>query len=147
MSRSSHVSGREAQAICDYAAELCRTLRMPRWLILLLEEPCSKDAQASIKWIDQRWVAQLAVCRDWMKLDYDKRRTAITHEVLHLLHSQLSTVVIDDSAPYMHGHEHEDWVRRVTREFELMVDHLATFMADTHTLEQAWDAAHRKGKS
>lgn len=77
-----------------------------------------------------------------MKIDYNERREVITHEVMHLCHAQTSTVVIDDSAAFMHDHEHADWVRRVRREFERMVDHLAAFMAATHNLEQAWDDAH-----
>ncbi len=138
----SHVTKREAQAVCDYAGELCTAMRMPRWRILVMEDPCEDDANAMIKWIDGRWTAELHLGTGWMKLDYDERRMVVTHEVMHLLHAPVSTVVLDDSATYMHDHEHDDWSRRVRREFELMVDHLATWIADTHSLAEAWDVAH-----
>lgn len=138
----SHVTKREAQAVCNYAANLCDLLGMQTWRILVMDEPCDDDANASVEWIDQRYVAQLSLAEGWMKVDYHQRREIVTHEVLHLLHSKVSTVVLDDSEPFMHDHEHRDWERRVRREFELMVDHLAGFLAKTHTLEQSWDAAH-----
>lgn len=140
----SHVSKREAQAVCTYAASLCEVLRMPGWRILVMDKPCDRDANASIKWIDQRYVAEISLGEGWMTVDYDQRRECITHEVLHLLHSRVSTVVLDDSAAYMHDHEHDDWSRRVRREFELMVDHLAQWMATTHSLVESWDAAHKR---
>ena len=141
----SHVTKREAGAICDYAANLCSVMRMPGWRILVMhDQPENEDAHASIDWIDQRHVARLYLNAEWMTYDSDIRRECITHEVLHLLHSRVSTVALDDAQPYMHAHEHGDWSRRVRREFELMVDHLASFMADTHTLRDAWDTAHAR---
>lgn len=136
----SHVSKREAQRIANYAVTVCDLMRMPKWKILVMEDP-AEDAYAAINWIDQRHVAQLWLSPEWMKLDTDTRRNAITHEVMHLVHARVSTATFDDSRHLMHDHEHDDWVRRVRREFELMVDHLATFIADTHRLEEAWVAA------
>ncbi|MDN4174721.1 hypothetical protein QWY28_17300 [Nocardioides sp. SOB77] len=140
----SHVTKREAQAICDYAADLAGLLNMPGWRILVMEEPTQDDdeAYATIDWIDQKHTAQLRLCPSWMKLDDATRRECITHEVLHLLHARVSTVALDDAAVYMRDHDHRDWSRRVRREFELMVDHLATFMSRTFKLEEAWDRAH-----
>lgn len=140
----SHVTKREAQAVCNYAAAMCRTMGMPGWRIVVSEEPADDDANASIDWIDQRHLAKLWLGTEWMTLDYAERREVITHEVLHLLHSKVSTVVLDDSRGYMHDHEHDDWARRVRREFELMVDHLAQWMTTTHSLVEAWDAAHKR---
>lgn len=138
----SHVTKREAQAIADFATNLCAALHLPGWRIMVMEEPADDDAQACINWVDQRYVARIFLNDDWMKYDYDSRREIITHEVLHLLHSKVSTVVLDDSAHLMHDHEHQDWGRRVRREFELMVDQMAQWMATTHTIAQSWDAAH-----
>lgn len=140
----SHVTKREAQAVCDYAASLCAAMRMPGWRIIVMDDPADEDANASIKWLDQRHVAQVSLGENWMTLSSDERRECITHEVMHLLHARLSTVVLDDSATYMHDHEHDDWSRRVRREFELMVDHLAQWMAMTHTLVESWDHAHER---
>lgn len=140
----SHVTKREAQAVADYAATLCSLMGMPAWRLLVMSDPSDEDAHAMIEWIDQPHVAQLWLNARWMTLDSDTRRECITHEVLHLLHARVSTVAFDDSEHLMRDHEHEDWKRRVRREFELMVDHLATFMAKTHQLEEAWAEAHAK---
>lgn len=87
-------------------------------------------------------MANLAVHREWMSLDYEDRREVITHEVMHLVHARVSDVAHDDSEHLMHDHEHNDWWRRVQRELELMVDHLASLLGHTHALSEAWDAAH-----
>lgn len=138
----SHVTKAEAQAVCDFATNLCAAMRMPGWRILVMDEPCDEDANASIDWIDQRYVARLYLGCHWMKLPYDERREIVTHEVMHLLHSKVSTVVLDDTEHLMHDHEHKDWGRRVRREFELMVDHLAQWVAHTHSVAESWDHAH-----
>ncbi|MBS45309.1 MAG: hypothetical protein CMH83_19495 [Nocardioides sp.] len=59
----SHVTRREAAAICTYAAALCPLLRMPAWRILVMEDPADDATNASIDWIDQRHVARLCGSR------------------------------------------------------------------------------------
>lgn len=142
MTARSHVTKREAQAIVDYARDVCVALGMPIWTILVMEDPCKGDAEATVDWIEQRHVAQVWLNADWMKYPDARRRDTITHEVLHLLHSRVSAAALIDSKAYMRSGEHKDWSKRVQRELELMVDHLAGFLSRTHNLEDAWDAAH-----
>lgn len=139
----SHVTKREAQAVADYASEVITALHMPRWRVLVMDEPGSEDAIASVDWVDGKHTARIWLCSDWMKRDDADRRETITHEVLHLLHGRITDLVIDDSADLMRSTDvHNTWTRQVRREFELMVDHLAMFLANTHSLEQAWATAH-----
>lgn len=142
-----HVSKREQTRVLDYATAVLATLRMPKWTVLLMEEPCGDDAIASIEPVEGRYVAQLYLCADWHTKSSDVRRETITHEMLHLVHRNVSTVVLDDSADFMHDHEHDDWSRRVRRELELMVDHLASFMAATHDLTGEWEAARKRARA
>lgn len=139
-----HVPRKEREAVLAYAVDVMAALHMPRWIIMIMDEPCDADSQARVETLDQRWIGQIYLSRNWMKLDYDERRLCVTHEILHLLHRNLECAVVDDSRNLMHDWEHDDWTRRVKREFELMVDHLAMFLTDTHTLGQAWDLAHGK---
>lgn len=142
MSRpGSHVTKREAQAVCDFAADVMTLLHMPGWQILVMEAPADDDCIASIIPVEGKYVAQLSLARDWMKRSSDERRETVVHEVLHLLHFRVNHV-IDDAGDFMHAHEHGAIRRSYWRETELMVDHLAKFLAETHSIEEAWEAAH-----
>lgn len=143
----SHVTKREAQAVADYAADVIALLALPRWRILIMEEPCDDDCIASIDSVEGKYTAQLWLCTDWMKRADDERRDTITHEVLHLLHFRVDHIIAD-ARDLMHDHEHDALHHRYRRETELMVDHLAGFLADTHRLRDAWEHHHgRKAKS
>lgn len=139
----SHVSKSEARAVCDFAANVVSALHMPGWKILVMDDPCEDDALASISWVDGKYTAQIYLCAGWMNRSSDERRETVVHEVLHLLHFRINHV-IDDARDLMHDHEHDALARRYQRETELMVDHLAKFLAETHNLEEAWDKAHAR---
>jgi hypothetical protein len=145
VTKRSHVTKREAQAVADFATDVCAALHLPGWRILVMDDPADDDNNAEVRTVDGRWVAQVYLSPKWMSLTDDERRDTVVHEVCHLLHARLEDAVLTDSRGYMHDHEHDDWSARVKREFELMADHLALFLADTHTLRQAWDKAHGRG--
>lgn len=75
-----------------------------------------------------------------MKRSDDERRDTIVHEMLHLLHFRINHI-FDDTRDFMHDYEHDALAKRYRRETELMVDHLAAFLAATHTLKEAWREA------
>jgi hypothetical protein len=137
----SHVTKREAQAVADFASEVLTALRMPSWQVLVMEEPADEDCVASISTVEGKYTAQLYLASDWMKRTDQDRRETVVHEMLHLLHFRVNHV-IEDAELLLREHEAADLDRRYHRETELMVDHLAKFLSRTHTLEQAWDAAH-----
>lgn len=139
----SHVTKREAQAVCDFAAEVLTVLHMPGWQILVMDDPADDDDIAAITTVEGKYTAQLWLAADWMKRSDDDRRETIVHEVLHLLHFRINHVV-DDARSLMHDHEHDDLQRRYWRETELMVDHLAKYLSRTHNLGEAWDLAHQR---
>lgn len=139
---SDHVTAAEQQAIANYMTHLTRTLGMPSWRIWYDDEPAPGDTIAQVQFTKGRYVAELRLCSDWMTRTEDDRRDTITHEVLHLLHRDLSDWVEDDLVELMHDHEHDRIHRQFKRLIELHVDHLALFMATTHDLTQAWTDAH-----
>lgn len=141
MTTRSHVTKREAQAVADFASEVLTTLNMPGWRILVMDEPADDDSVASIDTVYGKYTAQVYLASDWMKRTDQDRRETVVHEMLHLLHFRINHI-FDDAAELMRDHEHEALNTRYRRETELMVDHLAKFLARTHTLESAWDHAH-----
>lgn len=136
-----HVSDAEAAAVLDYATSVLKTLGMAQWVVLIMQEPCDEEAQATVQWVEGRYLAQIRLGENWMELRDEVRRNTITHEILHLVHSRVSDT-IDDAHEFMRGHEYRPWRRRAQREIELMVDHFATALADTHRLTEAWEDAH-----
>jgi hypothetical protein len=143
--KSSHVTDAEAEAIVEFAANVVAALGLPRWTISVMEAPTKKkhDAQATVKPVDGRYVAQIHLNADWMTYDDDTRRQTIVHEVLHLIHARVNDT-ISDAKYVMHDYEFDALWARYRRETELMVDHLAMFLDDTRTLKEAWDDAHGK---
>lgn len=139
----SHLTSREAQAVADFATEVIGALHLPGWQVLVMEEPADGDCIASIDYVDGKYTAQLYLCSDWMKRTDAERCETVVHEVLHLLHFRVNHV-IDDARDFMHHHEHDALSRRYRRETELMVDHLAKFLSRTHSLSEAWAAAHKR---
>jgi hypothetical protein len=136
-----HVTDAEADAVLQYATTVMKTLGMAQWVVLIQQDPCDEDAYASVESVTGRYVAKVFLSDGWMDLSTDVRRNTITHEVLHLVHARIDAE-IDDTQDLMHDHEFDAFKRRYKRETELMVDHFATFMADTHRLTEAWDVAH-----
>lgn len=144
--RRHHLTNVEADAVADFACEILGALRMPQWTILIMEDPADDDCLAEIKPVDGRYVAQLYLSKEWMQRSTQERRGTIVHEVLHLVHARLSDAVITDSLHLMHDHEHDDWSRRVRREFELMVDHLAFFISNTHNVMEVWEQSQAQAR-
>lgn len=146
MADATHVTKAEATAIAGYAEALMEIMRMPGWRVRVLEAPCDDDSMATIDWPVPKHIAEMQLNRHWMAFPSNERRETITHEVLHLMHARV-TDQLDDAKRYMSKADYKDWRRRMQRELELMVDHLASFMAETHTLVDAWDAVHREARS
>jgi hypothetical protein len=140
-----HVTDEEAEAIVEFAATVVGALGLPRWTIMVMEAPTTDedDAQATVKPVDGRYVAQMHLNAEWMTYDDETRRQAIVHEVLHLIHARVNDAV-SDAKFLMHDYEYDALWARYQRETELMVDHLALFLDDTRTLKEAWDKAHDK---
>lgn len=137
----SHVTKREAQAVCDFAANVMGALHMPGWQVLVMEDPADEDDLASISALDGKYTAQFWLASDWMRRTDDERRETVVHEVLHILHFRINHV-LDDAAALLSERDREQLEKRYQRETELMVDHLAKFLSRTHSLEQAWVTAH-----
>ena len=139
--RQHHVPEVEQDAVLRFAVEVCKALGLPTWKIALMEKPSSKDAEAEIEPVDGRHAAKLWLSRDWMTFDDDTRRQAIVHEMIHLVHPRVDSV-IHDLKQLLRPHEYNPFRRAYAREMELVVDHLAMFLDETFRMREAWDDAH-----
>lgn len=137
-----HLTSREAKAVLTYANAVASMLGLPRWRITLGDTPCGDDSHAEVEWVSQRNLATIRLCPEWLSLDDDLKRDTITHEVLHLVHTRVSTIGMKDAARFMHAHEHADWWGRQDRELELMVDMLAGCLSNTAEAKSAWRNAY-----
>lgn len=143
MASAPHVTDAEAQACADFAANVAEYLHLPRYKMLIMEEPCQDDALASVEVVEGRWVAQIYLSTEWMEKDDEERMLTIVHEVCHLLHRSVNYVV-ESSVRYMHDYEYNDLAVRYRHETELMVDHLSMFLSDHATIKESWKTAHRR---
>lgn len=139
----SHVTRREADAVVAFAIKVRDLLGLPSWRIGVLEEPADGDALASISTVPGRWIAEVKLSDQWMKLSSDERRDTIVHEVCHLLHVGVNHV-IEDAQSLMHDHEWDALNASYHRATEYMVDHLAGFLDAHYQLQQAWDEVHQR---
>ncbi len=138
----SHVTKREAQAVCDFALDVIGMLHLPGWQVLVMEEPCHDDALASIDRTYGKYTAEIRLCADWMARSDDERRETITHEVLHLLHFRIDHIFGD--------------ARRAARSISARSSHGATATRPSSwsttsrsssrapTPQRSWDHAHQR---
>lgn len=132
---SSHITDAEATRIASYMGAMMRLFGLPAWRILIMEDPCDEDANASIQVVYGQHCAQLYLCDDWSSLPDETRFEVITHEVCHILHFR-----IDNTFDLLKSHKHWRSAYEVYRhETELMVDHLVQVLMETHRLKEAWN--------
>lgn len=129
-------------ALMIYATDLMAAMGLPIYRLLIMEKPASKGTAAQIRPTEDRYIANLFLCRRWMQLTEDERRETITHEVLHLWHRELTDWFRSEVHDLVQMHEYFRLERQYDHIVELMVDQIAMIMSDTHRLKEAWEEAH-----
>lgn len=137
----SHLTKAEAGRVARFAAEVVSILGMARWRVSVMEEPAPDDTVACIKPITPYYRAEMKLHRDWSRQPVEIRRSAIVHEVCHLLHYQVDHV-LEDAGGLMHDHEHEQVATHYERAVEYMVDLLTTFVEEQADVRAAWDSIY-----
>jgi hypothetical protein len=136
------ISEDHQDAILVYASKLMATMGLPTYQILIMKKPASKGAAAEIRCVDDRYVAQLYLSKDWESLSEDEQRQTITHEVLHLWERQLSDWFYSEVHDVVNVHDFLRLERQFRHVCELMIDNVALILADTHRLKEEWEEAH-----
>lgn len=81
-------------AICRYIRDTANTLTLRDWQIHILDlTPDREDTMACIKAVYGRRVAEIKLARDWWDNPPEKLRHTIVHELLHLHHDGMDTVL------------------------------------------------------
>lgn len=134
-------------ALTIFINKLMNTMGLPTYRIMIMEKAADKGSIAEIRRIEDRYVAELYLCKDWLSRSDDEQRDTIVHEVLHLWHRGLTDwfyFEMQDRVQFREFVKLEEQFHHVT---ELMVDHIAMILSDTHRLKQAWEEAHSGNRS
>ena len=135
-----HISENEAEIIANFAAEVISTLGLGRWRVLVMTDPSEKGTIATVDYVEDRYVAELRVSKDWVSRKSEEKYEAIIHECLHLLHLRVNQVLQDLEKVTLPHQLDTAWLH-YTREIEYMVDRLATYVAMDSYLKSAWEKA------
>ena len=133
-----HISDNEAGIIANFAAEVISTLGLGRWRVLVMTDPSEKGTIATVTYVENRYVAELRVSRDWTSRKPEEKYEVIIHECLHLLHLRVNQVLQDLEKVTLPHQLDTAWLH-YTREIEYMVDRLATYVAMDPHLVEVWE--------
>lgn len=132
-----HLSDREAQIAADFAAEVILELGLGRWQALVMEKPSPNDTVASITYVENRYVAQIFLCKRWSTQSSGDQYQALIHECLHLIHLRINHVLQDLESIVRPDQLGSAWVH-YNREIEYMVDNLSTYVMQDKHLWNKW---------
>lgn len=87
-------SAAQWRALGQYIRDTANTLTLRDWYLTLLDiTPENEDTAASVKSIYGRRRAEIKLRRDWWQDDAETLRHHIVHELLHLHHEGMDTVL------------------------------------------------------
>lgn len=128
----------QVNALDAYVKRLQEAMRLTHWVVLVQAKWASKDKLATIHTTAGRYVACLWVSRSFWKRPSEDQRNTITHELIHLTHSNVTDEVRLGEYRQQLGQVMYDALHtNVLRHVEMMVDHLAGLLAPTMPLP-AW---------
>ena len=132
-----HLSDREARIAADFAAEVISELGLGRWQALVMEKPSPSNTIASITYVENRYVAQIFLCKRWSTQSSGDQYQALIHECLHLIHLRINHVLQDLESIVRPDQLGSAWVH-YNREIEYMVDNLSTYVMQDKHLWNKW---------
>lgn len=125
-----------------FMRDMIAYLGLPAYKITWNEKPERRDNLASITVSRQMYAAELRLGPSFDKLGDDEQRQTITHEVLHLAHRRLDTV-IEDTMDHVPVSEQVALGDRFAVEIELITDLYANFVSDLPEVQKMWrERAH-----
>lgn len=83
----------EVNRINTFLTDVAGTLKLSGWDVGLAPEVGDEDCIAAIQIEQQRHVATISVCGDWLQRSDDVKVNALIHEVLHIAHHDLTSVI------------------------------------------------------
>lgn len=141
MAKLPHLSKKDTEDILRFLTLARSYLRLDQWDVILMKEPPEEDdVVMEVTPQANHFTTQLRVCKDWAKQPDSSKRDTIIHELLHLLHRDISDVF--DDATYGNTAVSVDACglinQRWTLAEERVVSHLSKLLADGW--DQRWPA-------
>ena len=124
----------QADAVQLYLWDLRDALGLRHWDVFLSSKAAEPGVHASVLPTEGRWVAEVRVEKNfWTALDDDTKRAVLTHELLHLMHRDLTEVSRKSllASGYLPRRVYSMHWEQLRLQAELMVDHLTTVIAPT----------------
>lgn len=91
MKAPEHIGEDETKRVLAYVTVIRDKMRMNNWDIVLMEEPCEKDAHASMcAFSNNHHVGNLCLSEKWHDLDNVTKANTLIHELVHLQHRDLN---------------------------------------------------------
>lgn len=116
---------KEVGRVYDFTNKLLARLGMAQWRMQILTEPAPKGAGADIKPMAEKYVGELRLGRRWMHYSVeDERIPTLVHEVLHLVHRELTDWWTEDAYQLIGKNLYRELDPRYIVVVERWVDHM-----------------------
>jgi len=130
----------EVIRILKFCGQVGRLLGLPDFRYVFAADPSEEDCHASVTVASKRYVAVVAVNKEWGGYTVRAKAESLAHEVLHCFMARLDEIwdqaCFNDFIPSPTA----QMLQRVwVREMELVVDLLTMFVYNTKDLEKLWD--------
>lgn len=131
----------EVNRITQFLKDIGESLKLGGWDIHLAPEATDNDCIAHIVAEEQRHIASVYVCADWMQRSDEIRVNTLIHEVLHITHHDLTAVVyhVLPEGNYLPQGAMNMLQEMVRLEAEKMVDYLAGIFSAHLAPMQRWE--------
>ena len=143
MPKPDHLSQKETDEIMRAFTIVRDHMRLTQWDLIIMGDPCEDDTIMAVTPCENHYTAQIQVCKDWSDVPDLSKIDTIVHELIHLMHRDLSDLIDDmtygDSASSRDNTNNcQGSYRRI---MERMVSHLTRLIADG--LEMEWPPPSR----
>lgn len=127
------ISYGEIGHIHDFTRNVLSDLGLPQWRMQFIPTPCGRSAYATVEPAEDKHVAELKICADWLTRSLaEERIPTLIHECLHLTHAELTRNVSDEAIKYIpmkiYSEYHDRWITSI----ELWTDQM------TQVILAAW---------
>lgn len=85
-----HLTQKDTDDLLKFFTLARAHLRMDQWDIIIMNEPCDKEDDAEVTPQDNYFCAQVRINEKWAELPPFVKKDVVIHELLHLLHRELT---------------------------------------------------------
>lgn len=130
------MSDADFEELCRYLRAIADDLALRDWTIVVKREPAETGANAQVRPIVGRKLAELRFAWDFRDDLPERQRHTVVHELLHLHFASAQHAIEFDLAKHhaLNDHEHEIIWQSFLRQFEYGIDGIADGVAERFPL-------------